>query len=163
MRLGGLSGPPTFPVKLVSKMKTKQLRKTVRNDPRFGPWLCVADNPAFQAAIRQMEPGYVAVWNEKGHRYEIHDTESRGPETLCIVVEHPALDNRTIEKLWRTSFRYQGDAAKKMRARNAAAKAAKDRDFDNEIEARGLDTAHDIAYAMEKDDLHDGYKRLHTV
>jgi hypothetical protein len=141
----------------------RELEIAVAMDPKFMPWLSVVQNPGIQADVQRVDDDYVAMFNQKTKRYEIHCTHSRGPETFCVMCDYDQLDGRTVQKLWETSFKHQGDVFAKMHAHNAAVKAARQKDFDRDIESKAWETGKDLAYAQDKDDLYDGYSKVHVV
>ena len=142
-------------------MKIRDLKTKVARDIRFARYLEVVDNPSFQKRIREIDDGYIAMFNWKSKRYEIHSF-GPGVETLSIVVPWMALDDRTVRKLWETSYKFH-DVGKKMREYNKRLKESKDRDFDREIEARAIETGKEVGDAMVKDMQGYGYHKTHVM
>lgn len=139
----------------------KKLNHRARNDTRWRSWLAIVPSENFQEQVQNVDEDYVAVRNLKADRYEIHGF-GPGRDTFQIAVPWPTLDGRTIERLWETSFKYH-DAAKRLRDHNARIQAGKDKDFHNDIEARTIELQKDMSLVTERSELHDSYKRTHTV
>jgi hypothetical protein len=129
------------------------------------PWLEIFNNyPDITAELRKIDKGYFIVKNNLSKELEVHNKHNTGPETFCFTVPYPLLDARTIDYCRRTYLPHRGrEIIKNMDRHNESVTKSKEKSFDSHIHDVSVDTAKDLVFAAEKDMLHDGYKRTHTV
>lgn len=130
------------------------------------PWLELIENDVYGISqrIREIEDGYFIVYNRAGNVFEVHSAHNKGFNTYCFRVPYNELDYRTLQLCRETNIAMHGDRIyKKMKEENALIDAQKQKDLKNKLESASYETAKDVALALDKDDLHEGYKKTHYV
>lgn len=114
--------------------------------------------------IKEIGKGYFIVFNSQKEHYEIHSTENLGWDTHCLTVPYARLDNRTLQLCRETNVRMHGDRImREIEAHNAKLESVNEKDFRNYLNDAGLETADMTALAIDKDDLHGGYRKTHCM
>jgi len=127
------------------------------------PWLEEYDDPQ-AIALRRIDAGYFIVKNNIRKKLEVHNTNNTGRSTYCFTVPFPLLDARTVDYCRMTYTPYRGrEITAEGDRSNEAIKNAADKEYADHIHDISVDTAKDLRLAADKDLLHDGYRKTHTV
>jgi hypothetical protein len=129
------------------------------------PYLEIFDHyPDLTRSLRQIDKGYFLVKKNLTGKLEVHNRDNTGPRTFCFVVPYPLLDSRTVDYCRMTYVPHRGrEVIEEKNRHNEAIEKARDKAFDSQTHDISVDTAKDLTLAAQKDLLHDGYKRTHTV
>ena len=146
-------------------MSVKSLRRKVANDPRVKVWFSVVDEPSIQKGLDDADKGLVLLFNNRSKRYEVHNLSNTGPSTYAFVSPFGlTLDSRLILHAKKISITQRGDAVfDEIERNNQAIKDGRDRAYKNEMDSRGKEVEKDLSLSVERDEMYDGYKRVHTV
>lgn len=125
------------------------------------PWLHIVENDTLGIGerLRKIESGYFIVFNTQTNMFEVHSADNRGPNTFAFVVPFKQLDSRTLDYCEETMVRNSDKLIKQMEENNRKIREQQKKDFDNKVEAASLETVDELTYAMDKDEMHSGYKR----
>lgn len=114
--------------------------------------------------IKNIESGYFIVRNRKNGNYEVHSLFNNGTNTYCFTVPYDELDSRTLDYCLETNLAIHGDEIyKRIEENNAKLDAEKERDYNRNLHDAGLETAEKVAYGIDQDELHIGYKKSFNV
>jgi len=130
------------------------------------PWLRLIKNDVYRIAdrIKEIEPGYFICFNTLRGAFEVHSTYNKGFDTYCFNVPYEELDCRTLQLCRETNLAMHGDTIyKRMKEENARIDAESRKNFRNILESASYETAKDVSLAVERDELHNGYKRTHFI
>ena len=53
--------------------------------------------------LKEIDPGYFAVYNHADHAFEVHHKENKG-DTFCLNIPYPELDARTLYRVRETKI-----------------------------------------------------------
>jgi len=113
--------------------------------------------------LRMIDDGYFILFNIMSGKYEVHNTYNRGNNTHSFTVPFNTLDVRTIDHCQKTRIENSDKLIKQMEEHNKRIDETRLKDFHNTAEAASRETAYDVSLAIQKDELHEGYKRTHQV
>lgn len=114
--------------------------------------------------IKDIESGYFIVRNRKSGKYEVHSLFNNGTNTYCFTVPYDELDSRTLDYCLETSIAIHGDEIyKRIEENNAKVDAKKERDYQKSLNEAGLETAEKVAYGIDQDEMHVGYKKTFNM
>lgn len=110
--------------------------------------------------IRQIDEGYFILRHRISGRYEVHNTNNIG-STYCFIVPYDALDKRTLIHCRETAV--QRDVAEIIAKQNDRLTKRKERSYQSEIESRSKYVSDMESFAVNEDQLHEGYKKTHYI
>ena len=108
--------------------------------------------------IRKIDDGYFIVRNHLMHRFEVHHVDNK-PTTYAFIVPYDELDCRTLEYCEKTLVEHSARLLREMEENNRRVDAMRNRDFQNKLEGASYQTADELSYAIDQDDLYEGYKK----
>lgn len=110
--------------------------------------------------IRKIDTEYFIVFNHRSKKYEVHNSSNIG-NTYCFTVPYEELDDRTLEYCRETLV--ENDVALFIERHNRKIEKSKDREKHNLLESTSREFADRMSYAVEEDQLHEGYKKSHYI
>lgn len=114
--------------------------------------------------IKEVEEGYFIVFNTRNEKYEVHSTFNKGWNTYCFTVPYDRLDIRTLHLCRETNLALHGDEIlKKMEAENKKIEETQEKDFKRTVNDGAEEAAEMVAFGIEADELHEGYKKTHVM
>lgn len=130
------------------------------------PYLRLVKGDMYDIArrIKEVEEGYFIVFNTRNEKYEVHSTFNKGWNTYCFTVPYDQLDIRTLHLCRETSLALHGDnILKNMEAENEKIDQAQEKDYQRTMSDGAAETAEMVAFGIDEDELHEGYKKTHVV
>ncbi|MFV0515776.1 MAG: hypothetical protein ACK5MV_00050 [Aminipila sp.] len=109
--------------------------------------------------IKEIEKEYFIVFNVLRDKYEVHSTANIGHDTYCFTVPYKELDGRTLEYCRQTRNDRNVNHYCKMKEKNEMIKRKKEKGLETTLNDASRETSKATSLAMEKDELHEGYKR----
>lgn len=124
------------------------------------PYLRLITSDVFNISkrIKKIEKEYFIVWNVLREKWEVHSTANIG-DSYCFTVPYDGLDERTLRYCHMTRNAAHGNQYKAMKEHNALIKEKNDKEFENYMRDVTCDTRKDISLAIDRDTLHEGYRR----
>lgn len=126
------------------------------------PWFEVIENDLYGIAerITKVEPHYFIVRNRNSGTYEVHSADNK-VGTYCFTVPYDSLDARTLEYCKQTLVANTDRLLREMEEKNKKIDEARQRSFKSTMEDASYETAEELKTALERDSMHDTYKRTH--
>lgn len=127
------------------------------------PWMRYIDRDVLDVAarLRSIDEGYFILFNTMSGKYEVHNTENGIGSTHCFTVPYDRLDARTVHHCMETYKSNKDKIIKQIEEYNQKKENERRKDFENTIEAATYETHQELTLAIEKDELHPGYRRTH--
>lgn len=96
--------------------------------------------------VREYDPSYFVVWNNRKNQFEIHSTDNVG-DTFCMSVPWSELDDRVIKMLYKNDLRNRGSKIfEEIDQANEDLEKSKDREMKNYIK----DISKEMHYHVKK-------------
>lgn len=109
--------------------------------------------------LSDIDKGYFVLFNHKRNRYEVHNTRNLG-DTYCFVAPYNELDGRTVEYAIETS---SSNIIATIKSENEKLERLQKQRHVNERKDMAADMADRLSFAVDEDDLHEGYSNIHYV
>lgn len=110
--------------------------------------------------IKQIEDGYFILQDCVNGKYEVHSTYNIG-NTYCFAVPYNVLDARTLDYCRET--RAESNVLLRIKQNNEKIEQSLKRANKGDLKDRSLELADRVSFALQKDELHDGYKRVYSM
>lgn len=110
--------------------------------------------------IRKIDDGYFILRHTLSGRYEVHNTNNIG-STYCFIVPYDSLDKRTLTYCRETAV--ERDIAEIIERQNQRLEESNKRSQQSEIEDRAKYVSEMEAFAVDEDQLHEGYRSTHYI
>ena len=125
-------------------------------------YLEIVKSDVFRIAdrIKRIDKDYLILFNHKSRKYEVHNSSNIG-NTYCFTVPYDELDDRTLEYCRETLV--ENDVAASIDYFNKKIEKSKEREKENLFESTSREFADRMSYAVEEDQLHEGYKKSHYI
>ncbi len=126
------------------------------------PWYELIERDIFQISRRicGIDPDYFVVFNRRSGKYEVHNSGNVGG-TYCFTVPYGELDARTLDYCRETLV--SRDIALRIEAHNEKLRRSKKRARDSMVADHVEELCDRMAYAVEEDQLHAGYRKNHMI
>lgn len=110
--------------------------------------------------IKKIDDGYFILRHKLSGRYEVHNANNTG-STYCFIVPYESLDKRTLTYCRETAV--ERDIAEIIEKQNRRLEESKKRSQQADMEDRIKYVSEMEAFAVDEDQLHDGYRSTHYI